>query len=108
MDIYELRRKINVYNWGHHPTGVTIFYRIGELFPHICIDQEPLFKELKAIGSIEEECTIEVLNDYELSQWDALNIAIRFELAKAQENDIDNSDIGKAIKNITNGQGDAY
>lgn len=107
MDIYELRRKINVYNFGHHVAGVTIFYKVDEQYSNVCLDPETLAKELDAIGSLDSNYPGELAN-YTISQWDALNIAIRFELARAMDKELDNSDIGKAIKNITNGQTDAY
>lgn len=107
MDIYELRRKTNVYNFGHHAHGVIIFYTVGEQYCNVSLDQEMLAKELDAIGSIDSTYPDELVN-YKISQWDALNIALRYEQAKAMDKEIDNSDIGKAIKNITNGQRDAY
>lgn len=107
MDIYELRRKINVYNFGHHDGGASIFYKKGEQYCSFNLDKETLGKELNAIGSIDADFPGE-LDDYTISQWDALNIAIRFEQSREMDKEIDNSDIGKAIKKITDGQGDAY
>lgn len=107
MDIYELRRKTNVYNFGHHAHGVSIFYKVGEQYCNVCLDQEMLAKELDAIGSIDSTFPGE-LDNYIISQWDALNIALRNEQTKAIDKEIDNSDIGTAIKKITDGQRDAY
>lgn len=107
MDIYELRRKINVYDFRHLPHSVIILYTVGEQYCNVSLDQEMLAKELDAIGSIDSTYPDELVN-YKISQWDALNIALRNEQAKAMDKELDNSDIGKAIKNITNGQTDAY
>lgn len=111
MDIYELRRKTNVYSFGHHDNGVSIFYEVGERHCSICIDHATLSKELIMLGSWDDNLTIDEKMNYCISQWDALNIAIRFELARAQEKELDNSDIFKAIANVikpSHGQGDAY
>lgn len=108
MDIYELRRKINVYNFGYHENGVSIFYKVAERNCSICLDHDTLSKELVMIGSWDDDITLDEKMAYGISQWDALNIAIRFELAREMDKEIDNSDIGKAIKKLTNEQGDAY
>ncbi len=101
MDIYELRSCINVYNFGRHDEGASIFYTMNKRNRSFVLDNETLLKELIIIGSLEDTIYDEQqFQGYILSQWDALNIAIRFELTREQEKDIDNSDIFKAIANI--------
>lgn len=108
MDIYELRRDIAVTIYYCFAAGATILYTNKSHTNSIKLTWAELIKELQAIGSLDDNYASEDLINYHLSQWDALSIAIRFELARAMDKELDNSDIGKAIKNITNGQTDAY
>lgn len=108
MDIYQIRNKTEVLSFYQHSEGVTINYSFDECSNSLTTNKESLLSELIAIGSIDDESTIGGLDSYQVSQWDALNIAIRFEQTRAMDKEIDNSDIGKAIKKITDGQRDAY
>lgn len=108
MDIYELRNKISVTIYTIYKDGAIIRYLKGNHLNVISLSENELIKELIAIGSLDDVDNWGHLANYELSQWDALNIALRFELAREMDKEIDNSDIGKAIKKITDGQGDAY
>lgn len=111
MDIYKIRQEVNTNIHYVHTTGATILYSRNGYHNVIKLTHDELIAELKAIGTIDEE-TPNVMEGFKeariLSQWDALNIAIRFEQAREMDKEIDNSDIGKAIKRITDGQRDAY
>lgn len=101
MNIYQLRNRMRLLNWRSYNGGLTsFFYTIGSNNCSFSLNNEQLTSELIAIGSIDESWTPKERLAYQLSQWDALNIAIRFEAAKEQEKDLDNSDIFKAIANI--------
>lgn len=101
MNIYELRQAIHVTEFSSGVHGCTIYYDLlfdkGKI---IRLDSKILVDELILLGSVDESFPIEAVGEYILSQWDALNIAIRFELAREQQNELDNSDIFKAIGDI--------
>jgi len=103
MDIYELRRKVTVTMftsfWNNNSYGI-FHYSVDERHNVLKLQPRELEQELQAIGSIAENISQELFYKYQISQWDALNIVIRFELAREQEKEIDNSDIFKAIANI--------
>lgn len=101
MDIYELRRCIKIINYSSHPNGAVITYQKNNSQNLINLQRDDFIKELISISSIDEESPSEIHDTYIISQWDALNIVIRFELARQQEKEIDNSDIGAAINKIT-------
>lgn len=101
MDIYKLRHCMLVTNFYSHTEGAMIYYIREGKTNIINLDRDALNAELIAIGSLDDDSDIEYIADYALSQWDALNIAIRFELAREQQNEIDNSDIGQSIKRLT-------
>lgn len=98
MTIYDLRRIICVSEWLNDLSGARIHYTLTTEERTIELRYNTLLSELIAISSIESE--YELLDGYDLSQWDALNLVIRHEYAKYMESKIDNSDIGKAINKI--------
>lgn len=102
MNIYDLRRNIMVYSFNTHSGGGYIAYMNNGRSDGIILSKIELRKELELISSIDEEMTNEEFADYNMSQWDALNIAIRHELMLEAEKEIDSSDIGKSINKITN------
>jgi len=102
MDIYELRNAIAVTIYAIYKDSAVIRYTKSGKLNSISLSEIELVQELLAIGSINDERVIDLMNNYNLSQWDALNIAIRFELAREQEKELDHSDIFKAIANIIN------
>lgn len=104
MDIYQLRNCMQVTNYYTHTEGGMIYYIREGKTNIINLTSQELISELIAIGSLDENPDSEQIADYSMSQWDALNIAIRFEAAKDMEKEIDKADIGKAIKNINNDQ----
>lgn len=89
-----------VYSFITHSEGVSITYMKNGISNDISLSNIQLYKELEAIGSIDEDMSPEEFADYNISQWDALNIAIRSELAKETEKEIENSDIFESIANI--------
>lgn len=99
MDIYDLRAIIKVEYYHKHVNGGAISYYVNNKFNVITLGNDELKKELISIGSIDDDSNFD---KYVLSQWDALNISIRLELAREIEKDLDNSDIGKAIINLQN------
>lgn len=102
MNLYDLRNCILVITFSSHSNGAVIYYRNKDKSDSLNLNNTELLSELIAIGSLEDTLHDErAFPEYQLSQWDALNIAIRFELARETEKDIDDSDIGKAIDNIT-------
>lgn len=102
MDIYELRQKLLIVNFNTHCEGGTLLYFRDGKSNTLLLSNAELYEELISIGSLDEGTQPEEFADYVMSQWDALNIAIRYEAARDMDKEIDNSDIGKAIKNITN------
>jgi len=101
MNIYELRRNMKVTNYYSHSEGAVINYTKANKTGSINLTRDVLIAEAIAIGSLDDDNTEEEKADYILSQYDALNIAIRFEAAREMEKEIENSDIGNAIKKIT-------
>lgn len=102
MNIYDLRRNIMVYSFNTHSEGGSIAYMKNGKSNGLALTNIQLFNELIAIGSLDENADPEEFADYNMSQWDALNIAIRHELMLEAEKEIDNSDIGKAIEKLKN------
>lgn len=102
MNTYQLRKCIHVILFHLNSESGSISYIKNGTASCFCLSREEFFKELVAIGSVDEDIEYEDFMDYSLSQWDALNIAIRYELTREQEKDIDNSDIGKAINKLKN------
>lgn len=103
MNIYDLRRVVHVINHVSHSDGCNIHYVKAGTTNFIALSKAELFNELVAIGTYEDAMNdVEAFDDYRMSQWDALNISIRFELERETQKDIDNSDIGKAIYNLKN------
>lgn len=82
-----------------HANGCIISYYINNIFHALQLNNEELQKELISIGSLEES---DNYDQYVISQWDALNIAIRYQLSRDTEFQINNADIGKAIENLKN------
>lgn len=103
MTIYELRNIMKVDYYNRHANGGTIrYYRDNHVYV-LQLTNDELLKELIAIGSLEDTLHDErQFSTYVLSQWDALNIAIRYQLSRDAEFEIDNADIGKAIENLKN------
>lgn len=99
MTIYELRNTMKVEYYHKTPNGGGISYYRNNNFNTLTLTNDELLKELIAMGSLDNG---DNYKHYVLSQWDALNIAIRFELAREAEREIDNADIGKAIENLKN------
>lgn len=102
MNIHDLRRNMLVYNFNTHSNGATIYYSREGKADSINLNSQELISALIAIGSLDENPDPEYVADYFMSQWDALNIAIRFEAARDMDKEIENSDIGKAINNLLN------
>lgn len=100
MNIYDLRRDIMVYSFNTHSEGGSIAYMKNGKSNGIALTNMELYKELVAIGSLEGDECPEELADYNMSQWDALNIAIRFELAREMDKELKASDIFEAIAQI--------
>jgi hypothetical protein len=101
MNIYELRRNILVYSFNTHSEGCSIAYTMRGKSNGIALTNMELLNELIAIGSLDTHPDPEEFADYTMSQWDALNIAIRFELARETEKDLLDSDIFNTIAKIT-------
>ena len=103
MDIYGLRKIIRVVNFVNHVNGCGIHYIKDKFTYYITLTKIELFNELVAIGTYDDTpLDVDEFEDYVMSQWDALNIALRKELTKEAELDLDKSDIGKAIENLKN------
>lgn len=100
MTIYDIRKILHVHTYSSNGEGAIVYYQYGFERRSLHLKPHELVSELIAIGSESEGFTAEWLYGYAISQWDALNMAIRFELKLQTENEINNSDIGKAINNF--------
>lgn len=100
MGIYELRKLVTVIAYFNFTGGAHVIYRITDKVNTIDLSNIQLFDELLAIGSIEEDCNPEEFNEYRISQWDALNIAIRYELEREMEKESGMMDIQNAIDKL--------
>lgn len=106
MNVYQLRNSIMVYMYGperNESSTNAIHYSINAVYRNtIHLEYTELISELIKLGSLDDNAEIkeETILNYHLSQWDALSIAIRFELAREEEKEIDKSDIFKAIADI--------
>lgn len=100
MTIYDFRKIIIVQEVRHDASGVSINYTLSNAPKSVSSGFAALAVELIAIGSVESEC--ELHDGYKLSQWDALNIAIRHEYKKHIDSELEYSDIFKALGNIIN------
>lgn len=100
MNIYDLRKIIEVTSFSKTYYGCWIQYNKMGRTNSINLNMEDLFKELVSIGTYEEESRADFDNS-PISQWDALNIAIRFELACETEKELNDSDLFSAIAKIT-------
>lgn len=104
MNIYELRQSIIVTLFGafwDDRDNARIGYNINGLAqPTLELIPEKLSSELIAIGSIDEGITDQELRSYQLSLWDALNIAIRHELAIEMDKEKGMMDIQTSIDKL--------
>jgi len=67
----------------------------------LTLNNNDVLSHLITIGSLEDDCTVQtMLLSYRMSQWDALNIAIRYELAQEMEHDSNIMDIQKSINKL--------
>lgn len=94
MTIHDLRRMIKVISFDNE----CIIYKLNDEPKSLIPTRSALSSELINISSIESPTE---LDTYKISQWDALNLVIRHEYAKHMEADLMNSDLFKAIANIT-------
>lgn len=119
MTTEQLRKEITVTSWNIHSSGISVHYfrsdgkRSKDYL--LILNPEECARQLSAISSIDSwEADTFLLNyensqlhwaafvnTFKLSQWEALTLAIRHELEKETEKEIDNGDIGKAIDSIT-------
>lgn len=102
MNIYDLRKAIEVTLFTKTSYGAWIQYTKKGKTNSINLDTDTLFKELISIGAYEDNChdRTEFDDSISISQWDALNIAIRHELKKETEKELKASDIFEAIAQI--------
>ncbi len=98
MTIHDLRKIICVLGFAHDNEGGLFNYSFHKQRRSFHMDIDVLADELIAISSIEDKQ--ELIDGYNISQWDALNLVIRHEYAKYLEAEIEGSDIGKAINNL--------
>lgn len=101
MNITSIRQSAHVYTYSSHNEGCLICYIKDKTSRSLSLTSIQLLNELIAMGSLDEDVTPEEFADYNISQWDALNLVIRHESAIEMDKELDNSDIGKAISNIT-------
>jgi hypothetical protein len=117
MTTQQLRREIRVASGFLRYDGIVIQYFRNDA-PLTCLLESPAdcVRALIAIGTIDEwydnagEITFTVdgilynwtayCDIFQLSQWDALSIAINYEYEKEVNKEIDASDIGKVIKKL--------
>lgn len=100
MTTQQLRQSIQVISFHSHSDGCNIKYIMDGQVRTLCYNDIAMLKELTEIGSVDEDITPEEWADYNLSQWDALNLVIRHEYAKGVDEEIENSDIGKSIDKL--------
>lgn len=106
MTIEQIREKIHVSGYGLYDRGLRVVYKWygnrndkGDERNLVLMTKEAI-EELKSIGEIETDDWEWIADNYVFNQWAALNMVIRYEHTKAIEQEIDNSDIGKAINNL--------
>ena len=99
MTTQQIRSNIHVFNFHNDPSGAVIRYMWGDEVTSIVLSAELLQQDLCYIGSIEDD---EDISNYQLSQWDALNLACRAEMARQIQADANIMAIDKAIKSINN------
>lgn len=102
MTLYELRKSIVVTVFENSSDLAKVSYIINGQQKQINLYHDEFKEELTAIGSIDEEITDEEFKKYHISQWDALNIAIRHEYRNYLEADNEKTDIFSALANIIN------
>lgn len=102
MTIHKLRSATQIRSYHNDlNNGAVIDYFIGSSRYTLTLTCSDFKGRLFEISSIDDDITDEDFEKYKISQWDALNIVIRHEYAKYIESEIMDSDIGKAINNIT-------
>lgn len=97
MTLAEIRNMVHVYNYTSKGNNCRIYYYFNGRSKSLSLYWGALKKELIAIGSIEEN---DSLDNYVISQWEAISIAIRHEYAKALEEEPGMIDINKAIDKL--------
>jgi len=102
MNTYDLRKSIHVYAYDSHSEGCSIYYSLNRNTSSLMLNNIQLFQELVAIASLDDNAGPEEYRAYNISQWDALNIVIRFELARETEKELDKGDLFQAIGKIIN------
>lgn len=72
----DIRNSIHVINFYNHSGGASIHYIFNMMKKTLVIDKADLYFFLKELSSVDDE---EQFDDYVISQYDALMIAVRHE-----------------------------
>lgn len=97
MTTQQIRKNILVYEFKNDAIDAEIRYLYNGTLKAFMASAEALYTELLAIGSVENK---KQYSGYELSQWDALNLVIRHELAIEIEKEDGMMNIDKAIEKL--------
>lgn len=97
MTISELRQQIHVTHFEIQGPRTRLNYRKEGEWKYLLLPTINIIEELIAIGSID---SVSEFEGYQLSQWDGLNLAIRYEYAKTLEEESGMIDINKAIDKL--------
>lgn len=103
MTLQQLRTMVHVSSYSTHIEGARIDYYVdgAEDAKRMLFLQIPdLCTELVAMGSLDENFTPEQYADYNLSQWDALNIVLRHEYLKALDADAEMMSITNLVDKL--------
>ena len=100
MTTQQIRANIHVFNYFNDHSGAEIRYMWKDEMTSISLGYTFLLQELQAIGSVDDD--ISNIDEYQLTQWDAMNLVYRAHLTLEVDKDANIMGIDKAIKSINN------
>jgi hypothetical protein len=108
MTTEQIRKNIHVAGYGLYDLGLKVSYtwystrnEKGEERTLILVRPEAL-EELNAMGEVNTNDWEWIADNYNLSQWDALNLVIRHEYRQSVKSDTSMLEIDKALEELKN------
>ena len=106
MTTEEIRKSIHVNGYGLYDHGIKVYYtwyknrndKGKERVLILC--EKDAIDDLKSMGEIDTDNWDWVADNYIFSQWDALNLVIRYKLAESIEKESGMLAIDKAVENL--------